>query len=402
MGVSFEAESPATLAAWSDYLELARNAAELQSQLWDPDDERLRAALYQQFAMSLAQGYFLYFQADPNYPDFVPFENSAFLAQPNPDAVYHYSAIDGGGVYRISGQRGTVPVLGLATAGSLFGMSDSPGPGYDNYDVDSLHLDAAGDFEVILSTERPTGHTGDWWYLNPSTGFVIVRQFSYDWGNEVDPRLAIERLDVAPLRLPMTPAAVDERLRGLFGQYVRGLSQVCLGYMGALRARECSDQVRLQSFDSLGNGGDWPQAYYEVMFDLAPGEALVLHTDLPEEHVYWNVQVIDELWNQVDILHRHSSINGFTAHIGDHGTFCAVLSPEDPGVPNWLDTGGRHRGMLIGRWYRCSSHPVPTATKVPLAELRDHLPPTTPITTPDQRAQQLRARRVGAQLRRRW
>ncbi len=391
-----------TLSGWGDYLDLAKNAIELEGQVWDPADEQLRAALYRQFAMNLSQGYFFYFQADPEYPDFVPFENSAFLAQPNPDGVYHYSAIDGSGIYRVTGQRGTVPVMGFATAANLIGMAEPPGPGYDNYDADGLTIDATGHFEVILGTERPAGHTGDWWYLNPDTQFLIVRQFSYDWGNEVDGRLAIERIDLSVPRPPMDAAAVDQRLRGLFGQYVRGLSRVCVGYINNVRARADASQVRLQSFDGLGNGADWPQAYYECLYDLESGEALILETDMPDEHVYWNVQVIDALWNQVDLLHRHSSINGFQARLDADGKFRAVLSPDDPGVPNWLDTGGQYRGMLIGRWYRCSSHPLPRVTKVALRDLRQHLPTDTPSVTTDQRAAALRIRRVGAQLRRRW
>ena len=58
--------------------------------------------------------------------------------------------------------------------------------------------------------------------------------------------------------------------------------------------------------------------------------------------------------------------------------------------------------MLIGRWYGCSSTPLPTLTRVPLAEVRRHLPADTPTCTAAERQVQLRARRLGAQLRRRW
>lgn len=39
-------------------------------------------------------------------------------------------------------------------------MSDSPGPGFDNYDADQLTLDEAGFFDVVLSAERPAGYQG--------------------------------------------------------------------------------------------------------------------------------------------------------------------------------------------------------------------------------------------------
>ena len=60
------------------------------------------------------------------------------------------------------------------------------------------------------------------------------------------------------------------------------------------------------------------------------------------------------------------------------------------------------RGLLIGRWLGCSSNPVPTLKRVPLKEVRKHLPADTPVVTAEERAAQLRARRIGGQLRRRW
>ena len=71
-------------------------------------------------------------------------------------------------------------------------------------------------------------------------------------------------------------------------------------------------------------------------------------------------------------------------------------------MPNWLDPVGTTYGMLIGRWYAADSLPMPTLTSVPLADIRRHLPADTPVVSPAERAEQLRTRRLGAQLRRRW
>ena len=52
----------------------------------------------------------------------------------------------------------------------------------------------------------------------------------------------------------------------------------------------------------------------------------------------------------------------------------AVISLEDPGVPNWLDPAGFKQGTIYGRWYECDTEPTPTMKRVKLAELHDHLP----------------------------
>ena len=49
------------------------------------------------------------------------------------------------------------------------------------YDLDDLTLDADGGFRVILSAERPAGHTGDWWELREQTVRLLMRRCSCDW-----------------------------------------------------------------------------------------------------------------------------------------------------------------------------------------------------------------------------
>jgi hypothetical protein len=79
-----------------------------------------------------------------------------------------------------------------------------------------------------------------------------------------------------------------------------------------------------------------------------------------------------------------------------------VVAARDPGVPNWLDTGGCLSGALQGRWNQASSAPHPSIRRVRLDQIRDHLPADTPFTTPEQRDATLRERRMGAQMRRKW
>jgi hypothetical protein len=387
---------------WDDYVDLLKPAGSLFDLVPTERTEQLRGEVYRQLAMNIAQGYFMHFQATPDHPEFAPFENSVFLAQPNPDAVYYYTPVDGRGTYRVVGERGNAPVAGFAIGGNMIGMADPPGPGYNNYDFDKLKLEADGSFEVIFSPEMPPGYKGNWLYLNPGAKFILVRQFSYDWGRERDVRVAIERLDSAPLKPRMTPEKLDQNLRALFGGYVERLSKLCIGCVQRAKDKGLVNKVALTGFQDLGNGQDWPQAYWECVFEFAEDEAIIIETELPDAHLYWNVQVIDALWNQVELVYRQSSLNGLQAHVDTDGKFRAVLSTRDPGVRNWLDSGGNLFGMLIGRWYRCSSHPVPVLKRVKFDALRAHLPQDTPECDAAARLAALRERRIGAQLRRRW
>jgi len=101
-------------------------------------------------------------------------------------------------------------------------------------------------------------------------------------------------------------------------------------------------------------------------------------------------------------VYRQSSLNGHQAASDADGRFRAVLSHQDPGVANWLDTGGNNYGMMIGRWYRCSSQPTPTITRIKFADLHRHLPDGVARIDATGRAEALRKRRIGSQLRRKW
>jgi hypothetical protein len=59
-------------------------------------------------------------------------------------------------------------------------------------------------------------------------------------------------------------------------------------------------------------------------------------------------------------------------------------------------------GAIMLRWTEASSGPAPTLRAIRLEDLRAHVPPDTPMVTPDQRQTALRARRRAVQLRRRW
>ena len=395
------------LRAWSDYIDALKPAGAVAEMSWFPQDEQTRADVYRQLVMNITQGYFWYFQSTPEHPDWMPFENSVFLLQPNPDAVYHIAPVDGRGTYRIVGNRGSNKIMNIAIGAGLLGTKAyaealaRKQPGFNNYDADGLTLGKDGAFEVIFSPERPKGWTGDWRYLDPAAANIMIRQFAYEWGVEQEARFAIERLDKPASKPRLTPAQIGDRLDLLLGDFVQRFSSYIAGYQASVLKKLGPNTMELSGFEDMGNSPDWPQKYWRCMYDYQPGEALIVETDVPECK-YWNVQMNDVLWNQIEFAYRQSSLNGHQARLDADGKFRAVIALEDPGVPNWLDTHGYQRGMLVGRWHRAKSYPMPTIRKVPFADIRKHLPADTPRVTPAERDKALRARNIGMQLRRRW
>lgn len=385
--------------AWDDYADAFGRLGELTTLLDNANDPELVAAAHRLIFLSLSSGYLTAF-ADPDRPDFVPSVNTAHNAVGvNPDFIYYHAAVDGAGQYRITGKRGDGLFLLMDIAAGGLGAMDDLGPSLALIDFDTLDLGTDGSIDLLLSSERPTDWTGDWRALDPAAKTLAVRQASYDWGAGTDARLAIERVDRPVATTRLTPEETARRLSRLV-TYPERFAGLALKFMAGQRAKQLYNTF--EHDDWAGRGGVVGQHYYQGLFRLDPGHALILETELPETVRYWNVQLSDPLWNAIDWLNHQSSLNGGQARIDSDGKFRAVISLDDPGVPNWLDPGGWREGSIMLRWTEASSGPAPILKSVPIADLRDHLPGDTPVMTSEARDVALRHRRRGVQLRRRW
>lgn len=349
--------------------------------------------------MALASGWLTAF-ADRDRPDFVPSVNTHIpLVGTNPDFIYGAASIDGKGQYLLTGERGDCLFLQLDIAAGGFSVIDTPGPSLATVDFDDLSLDAQGRFSLLLSDIKPADWAGDWVRLDPSARSLSLRQASYDWGSEWEARIAIERIDVGH---GLRPLSEDERANrlSLLADYPARLAGMALGFIADQRRKGLWN--RFEHDDWAGRGGVEGQHYYQGLFRLEPGMALLLETELPEKVRYWNVQLNDMRWCTLDWVNHQSSLNGGQASIDDDGRFRAVIALEDPGVANWLDPAGNREGSIMLRWTDASSGPAPTLKAFPLAKLDDHVPAETRRVSIADRQKDLRARRRSAQLRRRW
>lgn len=387
------------MSGWDDRIAEFAGTSELLGLLADPADSQSAAEAERLFWMTLASGWFTAF-ADADFPDFVPAVSTHLhCVGTNPDFIYATATIDGAGSYLLTGERGEGLFLLMDIAAGGLGVMDTPGPSLGLLDFDTLSLDDQGRFSLLLSIERPADWSGDWHRLDPSARSLSLRQASYDWGAGREARIAIERIDKAHSPRRRSAAEIGERLTAL-ASYPKRLSGMALGFIAGQRAKGLWN--RLEHDDWAGQGGVQGQHYYQGLFRLEPGKVLLLETELPDQVRYWNVQLSDMLWNSVEWMNRQSSLNGGQAQIDSDGRFRAVIALGDPGVPNWLDPGGNSEGAIMLRWTGASSGPQPNMRLIDLADLRNELPVDTPFVSPETRQTQLRVRRRGVQLRRRW
>ena len=399
------------LPTWQEQLHRLDSVVDDLLAIWRPDGPtEAEVQDMTKLALSiLASGYLCHVYTDADRPVFMPLWNYAMnQGGPNPDYVYLQAQVDEAGVYEITGFRGTTRFVEI-TQQQHNGLSmkvfnrpagdGAPRKGPTTHDLDELTINDDGSFRVVLSAERPAGHTGDWWQMDPGVQGLLMRFCACDWINEVDARVAINRLDQRGD--DMTPSDFARRFSFL-PELIEGTIHFDM-HLVRYYLEHHGKNVLLQSqWIQQGGGLATKQAYYDGIHEIEDDEALVVEFPVPSECHYWQILVADDRFATVDWVNRLSSINDAQAHLDDDGWFRAVVSKQDPGVYNWLDKADFPWGVLQARFYRANEYPKATVTKVPVADVLQHMPSGTRTVTPDERAAQLLERRTGAQLRRIW
>lgn len=337
---------------------------------------------------------------DRRHPMFVPELNIAQnIFQPNADTIYKSCLIERGGSYLLKGDRGTTRMMILAQMGPDTLRTGKHHPVLDQGNFDNLQIDSDGNFEVVISPERPAGHKGDYWPLNETCEKFMIRIVSCDWGVEREPRFGIARLDVDEAK--GRPPTND--LHHAYGE-IAGITAVC-ALAFPTHVQELRDQGFLNAlkiFDVSQMSGLQGQSYYEGAYQLADDEALITEVKIPENYKYWSIILTNELYETTDWYNNQSSLNDMQGVVDSDGIFRTVISARDPGVHNWLDTAGYESGAIQGRWFGATATPNPNMRKVKLVDVLGQLPTQTKRVTPAERAVALRNRRIAAQQRAIW
>jgi Protein of unknown function (DUF1214) len=337
---------------------------------------------------------------DRRHPIFVPELNIAQnIFQPNADTIYKSCLIERGGSYLLKGDRGTARMMIMAQMGPDTLRTGKHHPVLDQGNFDALQIDNEGNFEVVISPERPGDYKGDWWPLNGSCEKFMIRIVSCDWGVEREPRFGIARLDVDKAKGRPSVVALHHAF-----EEMPGIAAVC-ALAFPTHVQELRDQGFLNAlkvFDVSQMSGLQGQSYYEGAYELADDEALITEVKIPESYKYWSIILTNELYETTDWCNNQSSLNDTQGIVDSDGIFRTVISARDPGVHNWLDTAGYKSGAVQGRWFGATATPNPNMRKVKLVDVMGQLPAGTKRVSPDERAVALRNRRIAAQKRVIW
>lgn len=380
--------------AWREYqnnLDIARNAVLAESYCQDP---LIRAQGLYLIQMLQTFGFSVFMAPRQAYPNFyfqnifLPFESG--FGAPCPDFSYHWTFIDGARTYRIWGKTGTTRWIEFQMIRSFWGDKDMKNLGV--YDFDNCTINADGTFEIIAS---PREHGGNWIKLDPTVRniTVITREAWYDWENEKGMEVHIECLDRCDDdSIVHSEAEMNRRILAM-GR----LARADVDYFIATN-RRIVENVGINNFympplnhaDDVG--GNPRASYLQMVYELEPGEALLIETEVPAAR-YWSVHMSDIWWQTADYAHHPTSLNGHQVHIDEDGKCRIVISFEDPGVHNWLTPVGATKGVVLWRWYLADRHPCPSVVRMSLNQVRQHLPATTPAITAEQRQDALVRRR---------
>ncbi len=253
----------------------------------------------------------------------------------------------------------------------------------------------------MFAAPTPTGPN---WLENPPDGSrILVRQIYSEWADAAPGEVHIDRLghegDAKPAP---TGADMAGRLRRAAANLVPHVriwpEMVRVGYVERLGANRLSPP-----FDPGTLGGVPGRWMASGSFDLEPDDALIV-TTWPAGGDYQGIQLADLWFSSLEYANRQTSLTGDQARLDDDGAYRFVVSATDPGVPNWLDTMGRRRGAILLRYdgtgrsaFDPSEHP--SAMVVPVADVRRHLPASTPVMRPEDRRATLARRRRHVQRR---
>ncbi|WP_197373819.1 DUF1214 domain-containing protein [Mycolicibacterium baixiangningiae] len=315
------------------------------------------------------------------------------------DFTYHQAWIDGKETYRITGNRGTAPFFNITVQGPRgSGPEVLHEPFGDIPEVnllgDALTTAPDGDFELYVGGPR---RDPNWLPTTPESRKLFIRQ-GFDRWDEQPAVVRIERVDMASPRPLPTPADMVAAM-GWAGDFVDGVMRDWPEYPFTYGGVDAEHPNRFPAVDPTSDDGKRGRAAVNMYWELDVDEALVIEFDAHDG--LWTLTNMGVFFNSMDYLYRPVSYTPSRTVTDSDGKIRVVLTHDDPGCHNWLDTQGFSRGNVTYRHLLDGQPAALRTTLVDVADLADALPPDTVTVTPEQRSAQMWARFNGIRLRHR-
>ena len=301
-------------------------------------------------------------RAKPELDPFNTWRQKFFMD--NPDFLYWVADIDANGQYLITGNRGDSVFMSI----TVYDSKGLKAASAARITSDELKFEDNGRFQVVLSRNRPADSGADWLEMPEAGNVVWVRQFYNNVYEDVPGSCEIKQkgdVGIPPFIKPVHFSRRLERLGPLFDVIAKTLTTGQKGEM------ERGNHIR--EWSQMQGGAVYTEPgifYHRGAWQLEPGQALVI-TGKTVAARYWNIQLYSRYLNSLDHRYRCVSLTGKQVDVHPDGTFRLVLSAENPGVANWLDTEGRPFGMFVIRWLHPASTPeLPVVRVTDLGALR--------------------------------
>jgi hypothetical protein len=323
------------------------------------------------------------FHADPTRPFFQrQLDMQTQWGGPNNDNVYRYARISPEHRYRIRGRMHSCEDFVLALRAGFF--HNQVWGTKSELTASERGVREGSDFELLLGGDAEGAIP-----IPDGVIMVCIREYYTDWRPLEPATFTIECLDAPPPGVQS--AAESVRRTEAARAHVLDSLNCWHDYLETNRAKQVDNRfpetMRIAKGLSLAR-------YENCYYVFARDEALIIESAVPDAR-YFSAQVyVMDNFDLVDRFGRITSRNQKQTRVSTDGRIRWVLAAEDPGVANWIDTGGRPVGLCMLRWFwpRAESGMAPQTRVVGLSALRAQLPADEPHVTPAERAAELARR----------
>ena len=401
-------DDEALRAAWQVFCERLSQAGEQVFKDYNPATPLHRADAFRFLTQNLGQAFDLALETkDPRFPVVHAFCTPfCKLGGDSADFIYQQAWIDGASVYKISGNRGTARFLNFTVQGPR--PEKQPGTDWPSLnepfgDIPEANLFGQqletawdGSFEIYVGGPR---RGPNWLPTTAGSRKLFLRQ-GFDRWTELPARLRIERVGMAEPRPVATPEVMVNAMDWA-GRFLTGLMNDWpdhpYHYSGGV-----VDAVNVNRFpaDPKGDAASDKRrgrAVANVCWQLAPDEALII--EFNSHTGFWMMTNMGVFFNSMDYLYRPVSYTPSRTKVDSDGKVRLILSHEDPGLHNWMDTQGFERGNVTYRNLMSEAHTVFRTEVVKRSGLAAALPADTARVTPEERLGQMRERFNGIRQR---